>query len=254
MPSPNYSSRGGAVVRLIVIHTAEGATSIESLANWFANPANQVSSHVGIDDKPGVVGEYVTRDLKAWTAADANPVATQAELCAFAAWSPDEWHRHPYMLANLAAWIAEEAAAFGIPIRPLTPAQAQSSSAGVCQHKDLGTWGGNHSDAGPGFDAIYPEVLAMANNTVYVPPPTPEPGAAPPWPGRYLAWPPPMDGSDVYTWQTQMTARGWTLAADGIYGPESDGICRQFQAEKGLDVDGVVGPDTWAATWSAPIT
>ena len=44
-PSPCYSSRGGAGIRLIVIHTAEGARTIESLGSWFANPANQVSSH-----------------------------------------------------------------------------------------------------------------------------------------------------------------------------------------------------------------
>ena len=35
IPSPNYSSRGGAGVRLIVIHTAEGARTIESLGSYF---------------------------------------------------------------------------------------------------------------------------------------------------------------------------------------------------------------------------
>src|SRR5262245_9933196 len=91
MPSPSYSSRGGASVRLIVIHTAEGATTIESLGSWFANPSNQVSSHTGIDDTKGVIGEYVRRDYKAWTAANANPVAVQTELCGFAKWGESEW-------------------------------------------------------------------------------------------------------------------------------------------------------------------
>ena len=37
MPSPNYSSRGGARVRLIVVHTAEGALTIEALGSFFAS-------------------------------------------------------------------------------------------------------------------------------------------------------------------------------------------------------------------------
>ena len=29
---------------------------------------------------------------------------------------------------------------------------------------------------------------------------------------------------------------------DQIYGPASESVCRQFQSEKGLGVDGLVGP------------
>ena len=151
IPSPNYSSRYGATVRLIVLHSAEGALTIESLGNFFASPSSGVSSHTGIDDTPGVIGEYVKRGDKAWTAAGANPVAVQTELCAFAAWTPAEWNKHPTMLDNCARWIAEEAAAFGLPIVKLTPAEAQGSGRGVCQHVDLGSWGGGHWDCGSSF-------------------------------------------------------------------------------------------------------
>jgi len=160
IPSPNYSSRSGAAVRLIVIHTAEGARTIEELGNFFASSSSGVSSHTGIDDTPGTVGEYVRRDYKAWTASGANPVAVQTELCAFANWTLEEWHRHPVMLQNCAAWIAEEAAQFGIPLVRLSAAEAQGSGRGVCQHNDLGSWGGGHWDAGPDFPLD--EVLAMA--------------------------------------------------------------------------------------------
>jgi peptidoglycan hydrolase-like protein with peptidoglycan-binding domain len=51
-----------------------------------------------------------------------------------------------------------------------------------------------------------------------------------------------------------MAARGWSIVADGQYGPASADTCSQFQAEKGLGVDGIVGPETWAATWTAPVT
>lgn len=151
MPSPNKSGRGGAAVRLIVLHTAEGATTIEALGSFFSSPSAGVSSHVGIDDKAGMVGEYVPRGEKAWTAASFNPVAVQAELCGFAKWTEAEWNGHPAMLANAGAWIAEEAKAFGIPLNRLTAAQAQGSGRGVCQHVDLGAGGGGHWDCGGGF-------------------------------------------------------------------------------------------------------
>jgi hypothetical protein len=160
IPSPNYSSRGGATVRLIVVHTAEGARTIEELGNYFASSSSQVSSHTGADDKQGVIGEYVKRGNKAWTASNANPVAVQIELCAFAAWTTAEWDKHPNMLSNCAKWVAEEAAYFSIPIVKLTAAQAQGSGRGVCQHNDLGSWGGGHWDCGSGFPID--RVLEMA--------------------------------------------------------------------------------------------
>jgi peptidoglycan hydrolase-like protein with peptidoglycan-binding domain len=63
-----------------------------------------------------------------------------------------------------------------------------------------------------------------------------------------------MSGNDVHTWQKRMADRGWTIAVDGAYGPQSEDVCRKFQLEKGLAVDGIVGPQTWNAAWTAPIT
>ena len=163
IPSPNYSSRSTSV-RLIVLHTAQGALTYQSLGSFFSSPSSGVSSHVGIDDTPGVIGEYVKRDKKAWTQGNANPYSVAVELCAFAEWTPAEWDRHPNMLANTAAWIAEEARHFGIPIVRLTAAQAQDGySKGVCQHVDLGSAGGGHWDCGPSFPMD--DVLDMAGGT-----------------------------------------------------------------------------------------
>jgi len=161
IPSPNYSSRGGAGVRLIVVHTAEGATTYESLGNFFKNPSSGVSSQVGIDDKAGKIGEYVKRGSKSWTQAEFNPVATSAELCGFAKWSTSEWkNKHANMLENCARWIAEESKYFGVPIVKLSSSQAQGSGRGVCSHSDLGARGGGHTDPGAGFP--WSDVIARA--------------------------------------------------------------------------------------------
>lgn len=248
IPSPNYSSRGGTQVRLVVVHTAEGATTYQSLGSFFANPASGVSSQTGIDDTPNTVGEYVKRDMKPWTQANANPYSTATELCAFAAWTRADWLGHPVMLDNCKAWIAEECAAFGIPNVRLTAAQAQSGQAGVCGHVDLGSAGGGHWDPGPDF----PWDIVVGGAAPAPAPPAPPAGAAPPWPGIYLRN--FTSSPHATTWQAQMANRGWQLDVDGMYGDESEDVCRDFQEEKGLEVDGVVGPDTWAAAWTAPVT
>ena len=58
----------------------------------------------------------------------------------------------------------------------------------------------------------------------------------------------------IETWQKRMRARGWSIGVDGFWGDDSEKVLRQFQTEKGLTVDGVLGPQAWAAAWSAPTT
>jgi hypothetical protein len=175
IPSPNHSDRGGTGVRLVVVHTAEGAQTGQDLGRYFQNPSAQVSSHVGIDDTPNTAWEYVKRGSSAWTQASANPYSVAVELCAFAEWSPATWDNHPAMLANCAAWIAEECAHFGIPIVKLTASQAQGGGRGVCGHVDLGASGGGHWDPGPGFP--FGRVLEMAKGGASTPAPAPVWGA-----------------------------------------------------------------------------
>jgi peptidoglycan hydrolase-like protein with peptidoglycan-binding domain len=63
-----------------------------------------------------------------------------------------------------------------------------------------------------------------------------------------------VKGKDVVTWQTRMKQRGWTLTIDGNYGPASESVCKQFQKEKKLRVDGIVGKETWDAAWRLPVS
>jgi peptidoglycan hydrolase-like protein with peptidoglycan-binding domain len=107
---------------------------------------------------------------------------------------------------------------------------------------------------GPATNHVIAQAYAWANPRP-TPPPPPPIGSVPAWPGRYLVLTtPPMQGADIRTWQAQMQSRGWHIGIDGWYGLESLSTCKSFQSEKGLVVDGVVGPTTWSACWSAPIT
>jgi peptidoglycan hydrolase-like protein with peptidoglycan-binding domain len=259
IPSPHYSSRGGTAVRLLVIHTAEGALTIESLGSWFQNPSANVSSQTGIDDKPNTVGEFVTRSNKAWTQGNCNPYCVSTELCAFAKWPLAEWDKHPVMLENCAKWLAEESAALGIPLVRLNQSQALGGGKGVCMHVDLGSTGGGHWDCGTGFPID--RVISMAGGQSAPTPPAQAPsapagGPAPPLHVDYFG---PAYGHnhtcpDVAIWQQRMSDRGWSIDIDQIYGEGSESVCREFQAEKGLAVDGMVGPQTWGAAWTAPVT
>ncbi|MFJ5882681.1 peptidoglycan-binding protein [Kitasatospora cineracea] len=73
-------------------------------------------------------------------------------------------------------------------------------------------------------------------------------------PFRYTAGRAPVYSAAVKKWQAQMAARGWSIAVDGYYGPASASVALRFQREKGLMPDGVVGPITWRAAWTAPRT
>ena len=108
------------------------------------------------------------------------------------------------------------------------------------------------------------------------PAPPPAPPAAPVWPFGpfdYLGTPRPdvhchsgysssTDHHVVAVFQQRMRDRGWTITVDGYDGlnqlPVNQGqmpaVVAAFQAEKGLTVDHLVGPKTWAAAWTAPVT
>jgi hypothetical protein len=59
---------------------------------------------------------------------------------------------------------------------------------------------------------------------------------------------------DLRRWQQRMKDRGWAINPDGLYGSETAGVAHAFQVEKHLDMDSLIGPETWAAAWTAPIT
>jgi hypothetical protein len=57
-------------------------------------------------------------------------------------------------------------------------------------------------------------------------------------------------------WQRRMAARGWDIAVDGHFGPQSAAVAKRFAAQKDLTpaVPGTVDKDVWAAAWSLAVS
>jgi lysozyme len=73
------------------------------------------------------------------------------------------------------------------------------------------------------------------------------PAGAAAFPGTAFVWPqtPPAAGPAVTQWQQRMRELGFSVATDGVYGPQSKAACLAFQKNHGLSADGIVGPATW---------
>ena len=80
----------------------------------------------------------------------------------------------------------------------------------------------------------------------------------PPWPGRYVTLSTPLSyGQDILTWQKQMISVGWDLGPTGPSGKGDDGYfgmvsfekLKEFQSSKGIEVDGILGPESWNAVF-----
>jgi hypothetical protein len=82
------------------------------------------------------------------------------------------------MIRNAGRWVGEEAAAFGIPLVSLSAYDAQHGAAGVCDHVDLGGWGGGHWDCGDAFPMDRVLDIARGSPPDVLPPPVLQPEVA----------------------------------------------------------------------------
>lgn len=275
MAEPSVSSRayhdsgnGNLPVTRVVIHATCGSRGYpkesakgvaQATANYFRSKSSGGSAHYVIDIATEI--HCLPDRTIAWHAPP-NSHSIGIEICAdggeaygrFKPYTRTQWLSPQVKpaLERAAKRTAELCKRHGVPARKLTVAQVRAGSRGICGHADVSAAfrQTDHTDPGPSFP--WDEFMDMVTGA-----PSGEPTGekAPAWPGRYLQVKSPMmHGADVRAWQAQMRGRGWGLAADGWYGPESEGVCRAFQREKGLDVDGVVGPVTWKAAWEAQVT
>ena len=267
VPSPNYSSRGDARVRRIVVHDTEG--SYAGAVAWFTQSRSQVSAHLVMREDGAEVTQMVPLSAKAWHACNANPDSIGIEGSGIEAsgFSAEWWAG----MATIVAWLLRR---YGLPCRWA----AEGQSEGFCSHHDLGAPGGGHNDpcavgstdwtrfiglveaayAAFGDDplpdwalhglptpaAISLPAAAPIDATSHHGAPGNAPGEASNH-GTPSGWPVGSVG-DVQ-WRLNETRMFKQLAVDGRAGPETRAAIEMFQNVHNLTVDGVLGPLTWAA-------
>jgi peptidoglycan hydrolase-like protein with peptidoglycan-binding domain len=245
-PVRNHGGGMGAHLGL-VLHVQAGNGG---LSGWFNNPAAQASSTWWVS-KSGVLEQYVDANLCAWAQSSGNGSYNSVETEGY----PNEplTPQQEAQLARLYQWGAGTYR---------WPKQVSDSVGrpGFAWHGMGGAaWGGHPSCPGDLRKNRRQAIL----NTIGAPSAPPPPKPAPPPPPSSKVPPLHVDYfgrshnatvPDVRTWQTQMKNRGWTIGVDQNYGPQSESVCIAFQKEKHLTVDGKVGPQTWATSFTAPVT
>jgi hypothetical protein len=245
--SPNYSSRNGARVRLVVCHDCEG--NYDGSISWFSSAKSQVSAHVVLSKDGTQATQMVAWANKGWHACAFNSVSEGIEAAGYAAkgLGAPEWRA-------LAAVVAFRLKANGLPPRWARDGAGE----GVAQHRDLGAAGGGHFDisADP---AIWNAFVAMVQEAYAEPMPASWlPGGIPAYVQPPSGWTPHPDVRHdleprTIAWaQARLNALDvpapFPLMVDGMDGPNTYRAVRSFQSQKfPLAVDGVLGPETYAA-------
>lgn len=246
-PTPNEYPNGMVEHKGLVLHI-EQSNNNDNVDSWFKDPTAQASAHF-TNPKVGGLHQLVDTDDAAWTemAGNRHWVSVEHEGYSGDSLTASQIEND----AQLLAWLHTT---YNVPLQITDDVNV----GGLGWHGMGGdAWGGHFDCPGDPIKAQRGAIIARAQEILGAPVSTPQPPVQsfPAWPGEYLRLTSSMlHDNNVYVWQQKMHARGWNIGVDGWYGPVSASICKQFQAEKGLTVDGIVGPVTWNATWTSPVT
>lgn len=142
-PSPNYSSRHGARIDLLVWH--ETAGPYLGSISWLCNPISQASSHLVLREDGEHCTQLVRLSQKAWTQASFNPRCVSVEHANVTAKGYATEHQLR-VSARIFGWLCLE---LEVP-----PRWARGGvGRGVCMHRELGAAGGGHTQCGPTDEA-----------------------------------------------------------------------------------------------------
>ena len=235
--SSNYtnSSRGAADIDWVVIHVTDGTWG--SAVNWFQDPAADVSAHYVIRNSDGYTAQMVHHEDVAWHAAgfNNNSIGIEHEWYDGVTITDTMYQRS----ANIVNHLADQ---YNFPTDIYTdPCAAVNASGGIIGHTNAPKYGDCSNTSGktcpqPGWD--WNRFNDFLNGDC---------GDCGDDPG--YSWPIYSSGDQeeaVYSIQYLLEQHGYALNYhDGIYGSEVESTVQQFQSDRGLTVDGVVGPNTW---------
>jgi hypothetical protein len=161
--SPKQSSREGARIHGLVLHTTEGDDDVtgdadlHALGELFHN--EEASAHLGVNLR-GRFGRYVEDVAKAWAVCNFNSVTLSLEQIGFAAFDKADWFKRHDQLHGAAEFLVYGHIHYGVPLEPGKVEGSAIVRAGIFQHKDLGISGSGHVDCGPGYPQGYVTLLA----------------------------------------------------------------------------------------------
>ena len=143
-PSPNFSSRRGMRVDLIILHDCEGG--YDGSIRWFEVSRSNVSAHYVVREDGGEVTQMVDLADNAWHACTFNRRSVGVEMSGFASRGFDA-----PLLATAARMFAYLCFHLQIPVRHARAGVGP----GIASHNDLGAAGGGHHD--PSDDPAFME-------------------------------------------------------------------------------------------------
>lgn len=252
-----------AQTQMIVIHTTSNTATDEGEAGYASWRPDGTSAHF-YSDADSII-QALDTDLVAYGCyPTGNGRSVQFEITGTDGTVTDA------ELRQVAPIIARECKLRGIPVLRVSALDLRNGVRGICGHADVThAWGeGDHLDGGDRFpwDQLMAYVRVAAGYT-----PTPLPGPAPAYPlksGQVYgdvngpAWMiGGFNGSErpaVAAIQRQLIYRGCVPGisdpgspwADGVYEQPTTDAVKRYQARHGLQVDGLVGPRTWASLFS----
>lgn len=154
----NQSERRGPVLA-VAVHSTEsqdlpGTTDdLRAIRNYFDNPKNEASSHIGIDGA-GNTEVWVHSNRKAWTIGAANSWTCNIEFVARAAQPGSAWEEA--QIKQGARWAAYWCIKYGLPVQKANCRNINGlcvcTKKGIIRHSDVTAAGfGSHTDPGPAF-------------------------------------------------------------------------------------------------------
>jgi N-acetyl-anhydromuramyl-L-alanine amidase AmpD len=133
--SPNFNSRAGTKIDLLVEHDTQGGYS--GAVFWLCNAHSDVSAHFVVKEDGSEATQLVPISMRAWHACDFNSRSIGKEWSGYETQGYGEGQLQAN--ANITAWLLHE---YGIP-----PIWSQNGmEPGFCTHRDLGVMGGSHDD------------------------------------------------------------------------------------------------------------
>lgn len=221
----------------IVIHTAEGAPA-ENVAKYFTFNTRPASAHAVVDES--IIINLLPDTAVAFHVRENNSKTLGLEIAYWAHKWGENLQLEDMLLNNAAKWCRKKALEHDIPITRLNKSSWAKGQKGFMAHSDLDP--SRRTD--PGDEFPWDKFLS------YVAGEKPEfKRQAPPWCGKIFKFSVPLTkGSEIAQWQDAVGG----LVADGLYGKMSVARCKEVQREVGLVPDGIVGPQTWYATFQLP--